>query len=117
MATTVADVVVRHLALVAVDGAGGSVAETLHPDFRLHLDGTTTDASGYLALIEARWAIEGDRPPLDVTRATTKSPMVAVVVEPHCMVHVRVERDLLAEMWITTDWRHWLSWLDAGMPA
>lgn len=117
MPVTTVDVVYQHLALVAVDGAGPSVADTLHPDFCVHVDGLTTDASGYLALIEARWAVEGNRPPLDVTRASARPSLVSVVIEPHCMVHVRVDDGLLAEMWITADWRRWLLWLDAGMPV
>ncbi len=110
------DVVYQHLALVAVDGPGQSVAETLHPGFRVHIDGLTTDAGGYLALIEARWSVEGPRPPLDVTRASARPTLVSVVIEPRCLLHVRVDDGLLAEMWITADWQRWLDWLDAGMP-
>jgi hypothetical protein len=116
MPATTVDVVYQHLALVAVDGAGASVAETLHPQFRVHVDGLSTDAGGYLALIEARWAVEGVRPPLDVTRASSRPAVVTVVIEPHCIIHVRVDEGLLAEMWITADWRRWLDWLDAGLP-
>jgi len=102
VAASIADLVVRHLALVAVDGAGASVAETLHPAFRLHLDDFTTGASGYLALIEARWAAEGARPPLDVTSASSRPASVSVAIEPRCTVEVRIEGGLLAEMWITS---------------
>ncbi|MFT3853451.1 MAG: hypothetical protein QM733_12035 [Ilumatobacteraceae bacterium] len=117
MSVGVVDVVCQHLALVAVDGAGPSVEATLHPDFRVHLDGLTTDATGYLALIEARWAAEGFRPPLDVTRVSAGPTIASVAIQPHCMLHVRLDGDLLAEMWITADWRQWITWLDAGIPA
>jgi hypothetical protein len=105
VSSTAVDVVCHHLALVAIDGAGTSVQATLHPEFRLHVDGLTTGAGGYLALIEARWAAEGERPPLDVMKASLQPSVVTLAIEPHCMVHVRVADDLLAEMWITADWR------------
>ncbi len=115
MGASIVDVVCRHLALVAVDGAGATVAATLDPSFQLHVDGLTTDAAGYLALIDARWAAEGDRPPLDVVAATPQRSMVTVSIEPRCMAHMRVEDEVLVEMWITSDWRRWISGLDAGL--
>jgi hypothetical protein len=101
VSSTVVDVVCHHLALVAVDGAGESVLATLHPEFRFHVDGLTTGASGYLALIEARWAVEGERPPLDVTSASQQPSTVLVTIEPRCTMHVRVEDDALVEMWLS----------------
>src|SRR6478609_709356 len=98
VSSTVVDVVCHHLALVAVDGAGESVLSTRHPEFRLHVDGLTTGAGGYLALIEARWAVEGERPPLDVTRTSEHPSTVTVAIEPACVLRVRVAQDRLVEM-------------------
>ena len=77
-----------------------NVSTTSYTGFRLHVDGLTTDVGGYLALIEARWAAEGDRPPLDVTSASQQPSVVTIAIEPRCTMHVRVEDDALVEMWI-----------------
>jgi hypothetical protein len=99
--------VCRHLALVAVDGSSAEVADTLTPDFLLHIDTTTTDRWGYLALIDARWATEGPRPPLDVVGDRQRGDFVTVTVAPHCLAHFRVPGDRIAEVWMTPDWRVW----------
>jgi len=113
--TDLVDVASRHLALVAVDGAASTVADTLAPGFRLHVDGLTTDGGGYLALIAARWAVEGPRPPLDVMATAPYASVVTLSIEPHCMIHIAVEDELITEMWITSDWRRWMAWLDDGL--
>lgn len=107
-------VVLEHLALVAIDGAGDSVMATLDDGFRLHLDGITTDATGYLVLLSARWAAEGDRPPLDVMATSESGDMVTVSIEPHCLAHVRVIDGRIRELWLTADWRQWVAWLHTG---
>lgn len=108
------DVVCRHLALVAVDGATDDVAATVSPGFRLHLDAMETDRWGYLALIAARWAAEGDRPPLDVVRHTVSGEMVTVAIAPRAVAHFRTRGDLIDELWLTCDWRQWVAWLERG---
>ena len=108
------DVVCEHLALVAVDGAGPSVADTLLPGFTLHLGDLITDAGGYLALIAARWAAEGERPPLEVLRNVVRGRFVTVALAPRTVAHFRVERGAVESLWITSDARHWLTWLGRG---
>jgi hypothetical protein len=100
-------VVCRHLALVAIDGATDEVASTMTADFRLHVEGTTTDRWGYLALIDARWAAEGPRPPLDVLGDHVSGDQVAIGVAPHCLAHFGVRDELISEVWMTPDWRPW----------
>lgn len=103
--------VCRHLALVAVDGATGEVAATLTPDFRLHADTLDTDRSGYLALIAANHAAHVTRPPLDVAHAEVRREFVTVRLDPHCIAHYRLRDGIIAEAWMTTDWRIWRDWL------
>ncbi len=93
--------VCRHLALVAVDGATDEVAATLTPDFRLHVDATTTDRWGYLALIAARWAAEGTRPPLDVIGDHVSGDHVAVDIAPQCIARFHVCGERISEAWMT----------------
>jgi len=106
------DVVLNHLATVAVDGAGPDMADTMAADFSLHIDGYTTDRNGYLALVAARWAVEGDRPPLDVLTNQATGAVVTAALVPRSVAHFRVDRGVVCEAWLTTDWSQWLSPLD-----
>jgi hypothetical protein len=106
-------VVGHHLAVVAVDGASDEMERGLDPAFRLHLDGLHTDRHGYQALVGARWAAEGDRPPLDVVGNVALGPVVTAAIAPRGIAHFRVDAGLIAEAWITSDWNTWLDPLHA----
>lgn len=110
-ASSLVDIVCRHLALVAIDGATDEVALTLAPGFRLHIDGLDTDRWGYLSLIEANHAAHATRPPLDVLTAWPCGEHVSLRLEPRCIMHVRIRDGVLVEMWITSDWHIWSRWL------
>lgn len=110
----VADVVNRHLALVAVEGAVDEVTATLASGFRLHVEDCSTDRHGYLALIAARWAAEGDRPPLEVGQRAVSDRSAIVVLGERTAAYVRVEDALIAEIRMTNEWRRWADWVEAG---
>ncbi len=106
------DLVCRHLAMVAIDGASEEVAATLSDDFALHVDQLDTDRWGYLALIDANHAAHGTtRPPLDVTTIQGNTTSVTARLEPLCVAHYRLDGAAIAEAWMTTDWRVWRDWL------
>lgn len=100
----------RHLALVAVDGATDEVALTLSPTFELHLDGLDTDRAGYLALIAANHAAHSIRPPLDVIRTVAAPSSVTALLHPAIVLHARIHHETITSMWITErpdTWHHW----------
>ncbi len=101
------DVACHHFALVAIDGASDETALTISPSFRLHIGTLDTDRTGYLALIAARHAAHGERPPLDVLHLCTRGNVVTAHLEPRCLAHLRVEDDVVSEMWLTPDWDEW----------
>ncbi|MFV0307816.1 MAG: hypothetical protein ACK5OX_08745 [Desertimonas sp.] len=108
------EVVGRHLAMVAVDGATDEVASTMTPDMCCSIDDLTTDRNGYLALIAARWAAEGARPALEVRRNTARGALVTVALAQRGLAYFQVENGLIRTLRLTTDWNRWLSPLHSG---
>lgn len=100
----------RHLALVAIDGATDEVALTLSPTFELHLDGLDTDRAGYLALIAANHAAHGNRPPLDVIRTLATSSSVTALLHPAVVLHAQIHDETITRMWITDRTDTWQQW-------
>lgn len=99
---------------MAVDGATAETASSLAPAFRLRVESLTTDAVGYLALVGARWASEGPRPPLEVVKELDEGDAVTVLMAPRTVAHFRVRDEQITELWMTSECGRWADWGTSG---